>query len=550
MPTPPRPPDAGGPEDDPTLASNPAGRSLAMSHTRAPGVEFVAGNALSFGSETDLLLRHRLRALTALLLFITVLIIGRLWLFPGFSRNHLEVEIVRLVVLAAVAALVWSRTPLTAGTTHAIKYGIFGLYGAFWVWNQYVADVDCIRAHDTAGLALAHREGALFLCIIMVLYGMFIPDSPWNAAKVAFTLAVLPFLGFVLLEETHPEEAAQVIAAVSPGNAATNLVILITGIALATYGSAVLNGLRKEVHAAKRYGQYQLISRLGGGGMGDVYLAEHQLLKRPAALKMIRPESAADPTALARFEREVQSTAVLSHPNTVEIYDYGRADDGSFYYVMEYLPGMSLAELVDQFGPLPPERAIFLLRQACGALAEAHAQGLVHRDLKPANLFIAELGGLHDFVKLLDFGLVKPSGRKDDLHLTSDNNVSGTPLYMSPEQTTGSPLDGRADIYALGAVAYYMLTGKPPFNGESAVAVMIAHARDPVVPPSQLRPEIPNDLERIVLKCLEKSAEARYPDTQSLDDALAACQAAHGWDSRAAAAWWQDQLVEPTPIEA
>jgi serine/threonine protein kinase len=223
--------------------------------------------------------------------------------------------------------------------------------------------------------------------------------------------------------------------------------------------------------------------------MGEVYLAEHQLLKRPCAVKVIRPSAAADPQALARFEREVRTTALLTHPHTVEIYDYGRTEDGTFYYVMEYLPGYSSAELVERYGPLSPARAVYLLWQVCGALAEAHAWPLVHRDLKPANIFVAERGGIYDFAKLLDFGLV--SQRPDeDTQLTQEGSVTGSPLYMSPEQALGSTPDARSDIYSLGAVAYFWLTGQPPFTGDRPMEVLVAHARDPVRPPRELRSEI------------------------------------------------------------
>ena len=275
--------------------------------------------------------------------------------------------------------------------------------------------------------------------------------------------------------------------------------------------------------------------------MGEVYLAEHQLLKRPCALKLIRTDDATDPRALARFESEVRLTATLSHPNTVEIYDYGRAEDGTYYYVMEYLPGLSLAELVESYGPLPPARVVYLLRQVCGALREAHAAGLIHRDIKPSNIIAARRGGMDDVAKLLDFGLVRPAATVRAAHVSAEGQILGTPLFMSPEQAKGSQeLDERSDIYSLGAVAYYLLTGRPPFEGEDGIAVLIAHARDPVVPPSRIRPGIPKDLERVVLLCLAKDAAERYTDAASLERALGACACAGNWDQDQAARWWRD----------
>jgi serine/threonine-protein kinase len=278
--------------------------------------------------------------------------------------------------------------------------------------------------------------------------------------------------------------------------------------------------------------------------MGEVFLAEHQLLKRPCALKLIKGDGG-DPLALARFEREVKSAARLSHPNTIAIYDYGRTEDGTFYYVMEYLPGMSLQELVSQYGPVPAARLLYLMRQVCGGLAEAHALGIIHRDLKPANIFVAIRGGEADVAKILDFGLVKLTADPDAPELTTDRSVSGTPAFMSPEQATGDrPVDPRTDVYALGAIAYYALTGRPPFDGTTAMAVMIAQVRDPVAPPSQIRDDVPEDLERVILRCLAKNPDERYPNVKALARDLAACSAAREWDDAKAEAWWND-LVEP-----
>ena len=242
---------------------------------------------------------------------------------------------------------------------------------------------------------------------------------------------------------------------------------------------------------------------------------------------------------MARFEREVQSAARLAHPNTIEIFDYGLTGDGTFYYVMEYLQGKSLADLVRTHGPIPPGRVIYLFRQICAGLAEAHGLGLVHRDLKPANVFVAVRGGESDVSKVLDFGLVKLTKDPAAATLTSDMTVSGTPMFMAPEQTVGDrSLDARADIYALGAMMYHALTGQPPFTGENAFAIMMAHSRDPVVPPSQINPDVPADLEQVVLRCLAKKPEERYPSARALGQALAACAAASDWGANRAEAWW------------
>ncbi len=246
--------------------------------------------------------------------------------------------------------------------------------------------------------------------------------------------------------------------------------------------------------------------------MGDVYLAEHRMLKRPCAIKLIRREQSSDAHTLARFEREVRATARLSHWNTVLIFDYGRNDDGVFYYAMEYLPGLSLDNLVRRYGPMPPARVIYLLRQACDALHEAHEAGLVHRDIKPANLFAAYRGGHHDVAKLLDFGLVKTLQGGDGIQLSREDTIAGSPLYIAPEQVVyNQPPDRRADIYSIGAVAYYLLTGHPPFLGSSAMEVMVSHMRDPVVSPTQVRPEVPSDLAEVVLRLPGQAADRSLP---------------------------------------
>jgi len=275
--------------------------------------------------------------------------------------------------------------------------------------------------------------------------------------------------------------------------------------------------------------------------MGEVYLAEHRMLKRPCAIKLIHPAQAGDPRVLARFEREVQLTARLSHWNTVEIFDYGRTDDGTFFYVMEYLPGLSLEDLLKRHGPLPAERVVHLLRQVCQALREAHDVGLIHRDIKPGNLFAAERGGLYDVVKLLDFGLVKAVNENPSTRLSQEGGISGTPLFMSPEQARGqSDLDARSDIYSLGAVAYALLTGRPPFDGANAMDVMIAHVRDEVVWPSEHHADIPDDLECVIVRCLAKSPADRFQDVDSLEQALAECAAADQWTQWHAARWWHE----------
>jgi len=317
---------------------------------------------------------------------------------------------------------------------------------------------------------------------------------------------------------------------------------MVFSVVTAVVGVRTIGSLRREAFVARQLGQYHLREKLGSGGMGDVYLAEHQMMKRPCAIKLIRPERAGDPRVLARFEREVRATAKLSHWNSIDIYDYGRTEDGTFYYVMEFLPGHNFGELVELCGPVPAARIVYLMRQICEALAEAHGQGLVHRDIKPANMFCAYRGGLYDVAKLLDFGLAKPllsSTEAEDPNLTQEGSITGSPLYMSPEQAAGvDEVDGRSDIYSLGAVMYFLATGKPPFDYPNPLRVLAAHAGETPNSPDGSNPKIPGELSAVILRCLEKEPRDRFPNATALDAALSQIPLKVLWTHAQAAEWW------------
>jgi serine/threonine-protein kinase len=316
----------------------------------------------------------------------------------------------------------------------------------------------------------------------------------------------------------------------------------------------VIYGLRREVRRARQLGQYTLEGKIGEGGMGAVYRARHALLRRPTAIKLIRASDASE-SLRARFEREVQLTSSLTHPNTIAIYDYGHTPDGVFYYAMEFLlPGLSLQTLVDGDGPQPEARVIQILRQVCGALGEAHGIGLIHRDIKPANIMLCERGGVYDVVKVLDFGLVKEVGESSDQTLTGVNTITGTPLYMTPEAIESPELvDARSDLYAVGAVAYFLLTGKPVFEGRSTVEVLAHHLHDsPVAPSERLGRAIEPALERLILSCLSKDRADRPADAAALLAALDAGPAAHvpPWTPQDARAWWETRAGECLECES
>ena len=304
-------------------------------------------------------------------------------------------------------------------------------------------------------------------------------------------------------------------------------------------------------------GSYQLEESLGVGGMGEVWSARHRLLARAAAIKLIKPEvlgrtGGRQSTLVDRFEREAQATATLRSPHTVELFDFGETQDGTFYYVMELLDGVDLQTLIERFGPQPPERVVHILRQVCHSLYEAHTMGLVHRDIKPSNVYLCRYGTDLDFVKVLDFGLVKQrTVEANDQHLTQAGAIFGTPSFIPPEMAAGSTdVDGRADIYALGCVGYWLLTGQPVFTAPSAMAVIIAHARNQPEPPStRLGSPIPSELEAIVLRCLAKDRDARPQTALELSSELEAIGLAPAWSSDRRAEWWRgfDETREHQP---
>ena len=381
--------------------------------------------------------------------------------------------------------------------------------------------------------------------VFLVFYGFFVPNTWGRCALVGGGVAICPIAvaaGVGLWQGTL-RQFQEILLEMSIWSG--------LGWAMAVYGSHKISQLRREALEARKLGQYRLKHRLGSGGMGEVWLAEHQFLKRPCAIKLIREELVGDPVTLSRFQREVQTTAMLAHPNTVRIYDYGIADDGTFYYTMEYLPGLTLQELVERFGPLPPDRTVYFLRRACSALQEAHGLGLIHRDLKPSNLITCELGGVPDVLKILDFGLVRGAPRELGWEkLSFQGFIEGTPAYVSPEQAAcRMEVDARSDIYSLGAIGYFLLAGRPPFEGDTPHHVMVAHLEQPVPPLRVCGREIPPDLEAVIGRCLEKDPADRFPDVMSLHQALGSCVCADLWTESAAAEWWEAHPISQCSSE-
>jgi serine/threonine-protein kinase len=298
-------------------------------------------------------------------------------------------------------------------------------------------------------------------------------------------------------------------------------------------------GLQQQVLEARRLGPYTLVEKVGAGGMGEVFRARHALLRRPTAIKLIRPESAGEDTLL-QFEREAQLTSQLTHPSTIQIHDFGRSEGGVFYYAMEYIQGVTLQDLVELTGSQPPGRVIAILVQICGSLAEAHAVGLVHRDVKPSNLMLCERGRVADVVKVLDFGLVKLRGQPGNTLDSKSGVIVGTPGFMAPEAIIEpSTVDARADIYALGAVGYFLITGRQLFSGATDLAVLLDQVSTIPVPMSlRLGAAVPADLDRVISSCLSKDARRRPQSAEALSQSLLACRDAHGWSQARARDWW------------
>ncbi|HZZ30339.1 MAG TPA: serine/threonine protein kinase [Pirellulales bacterium] len=291
--------------------------------------------------------------------------------------------------------------------------------------------------------------------------------------------------------------------------------------------------------SAKHLGQYTLDEKLGEGGMGIVYRAHHDMLHRPTAVKFLGAERTNEQT-IARFEREVQLTSKLTHPNTIAIYDYGRTAEGIFYYAMEYLDGINLEDLVKKHGAQPEGRVIYILQQVCGSLAEAHGTELIHRDIKPANIILTERGGIYDFVKLLDFGLVKALDDRKDSSLTATGTLTGTPLYMPPEAIQNNQMDARSDLYAVGAVGYFLLTGTPVFDADNVIQILQKHVMmTPDSPAKRLGKPVSAEFEALLLKCLEKKPTDRPASAAALADLLGQCSALATWTKADAYAWWQ-----------
>jgi serine/threonine-protein kinase len=437
----------------------------------------------------------------------------------------------------------------------AVVVAVITLAGRF-IAAEAIADLaDRVPGTDPGSLALAKATDAyvsvmvlLGGAMIFVLRAALVPSPPLRTFALTFVLG-LPFVAVPFLFAPASVGAPTLRVADFPVVGAVTYGIWWAIVAVgATVISHVVYGLRTEVRRARRLGQYTLEAKIGEGGMGVVYRAHHGMMRRPTAIKLLRPDQAVA-VNLKRFEREVQLTARLTHPHTITLFDYGRTPDGVFYYAMELLDGASLEKVVAVAGRLDPARVVHVLYEVAGALVEAHDIGLIHRDIKPANIILCRQGGLHDFPKVVDFGLVKDLDPGGDAALTRADVIAGTPLYIAPEAVTSpdavSPL---SDLYSLGAVGYFALTGQNVFPGRTLVEVCSHHLHTEPEPPSKrLNVPLPADLEAVVLDCLQKDPARRPTGARELRRRLESCAAFGGWTEDDARAWWEENAAATAP---
>jgi serine/threonine-protein kinase len=506
----------------------------------------------------------RVLAITGLV-YVGVHFVFSLWL----HQSLFDLEVLPEVIATAAFSTLWLSlrgTPRSPTFVRAIELG--SLFVGTWGFAGCAVVLPLVAQPESV------VRGSL--TYVLLAYAAYVPSTAKRTFVVALAMTVplltCIYIAYSSYESRYHDPPAATWPPVEKGAFAmpVTLYCLVwwsVAVAIATGFSRAIYGLRKEVEAAredvKKLGQYTLEKPLGEGGMGVVYRASHAMLRRPTAVKLLLPDrSGAD--ALARFEREVRRTAMLTHPNTITVYDYGRTDQGVFYYAMELLDGVNLQDLVELTGPMNEARVIHLLAQAAGSLGEAHDAGLIHRDIKPGNIMVVDRGGVPDLVKVMDFGLVKDvgptttdaNGRTQDAPLTAQNTITGTPLYLAPETITDPDgVDARADIYALGAVGYWLLTGTHVFGGRSVVEVCSHHLHTkPERPSARKKSAVDADLEELLLSCLAKDPKGRPATAQALREKLLACRAAGTWTAPSASAWWKENRgalagEEPRPIQ-
>ena len=504
----------------------------------------AASPKLSSGFPPDILTQsaRRLRAIAVLYaaVFLTAGVLPALVFTADRARFFGSVvqwaPAVAGIIVALVVAAVVRCPPLPVATAMNIGL-VFEVASSYAIAAAEFGDPGQIDGHQG-------YLGLSWVAVWVVLFTIVVPTAPRRAlvAALVSVSSVSVIIGLHLASGTTTlriEPAQFFIGLVFP-------YLVVVG--MAYFGARVLYRLGSEIRRARELGSYHLEEKLGQGGMGEVWRARHRMLARPAAIKLIRPSLAGgvSDAALHRFEREAQVIARLRSPHTVNLFDFGVASDGAFYYAMELLEGLDADSLVRRFGAVPADRAIHLIRQVCHSLSEAQSCGLVHRDIKPANIFVCKYGEEFDFVKVLDFGIVHAVRDVAETGSagTQENALQGTPAFMAPEQAMGAELDGRADIYATGCVAYWLLTGKLVFTAETPMGVLVQHAQSTPTPPSARTDQpIPKSLDHLVLACLAKDPAKRPQSAKELSQRLATIEVAHAWTPERARVWWEAHLV-------
>jgi eukaryotic-like serine/threonine-protein kinase len=451
------------------------------------------------------------------------------------SPAHWLPGILAIAVALVVAAVI--RSPRLSPGAAAMLALVFEIVSSYGIAAAEFLNPIALRLNDQGWIGLS------WVAVWVLLFTIVIPSTPGRSllASIAASSAVPAMVALSI--RVFPPPA--IPAAFQLFRAFTFPYLLVVG--MAYVGARVLHALGTEVRKARELGSYRLLEKIGSGGMGEVWRASHRLLARPAAIKLIRPASPAIDTAdevKRRFEREAQAIARLRSPHTVNLFDFGVADDGTFYYVMELLEGLDAERLVRGFGPLPAERVIYLVRQMCHSLSEAESVGLVHRDIKPANIIVCRYGEDHDFVKLVDFGIVKalhaPATHHPSAMLSAAHIVRGTPAFIAPEQALDSAtVDHRADIYAVGCVAYWLLTGQLVFTSDSPMGLVMHHAHTlPERPSSRTELPVPKALDDLIMSCLAKSSADRPQSARELVRRLDQVPLTSVWSEQQAREWW------------